>query len=274
MRASAPGSCSGWSTSAEACESSASLSASCCGRMRRPFGAASSMGQTSTTVSPGLRRPPKIGFSRAAGRGECATARRRASTPSPVVAHTANAGAPPASRETASRRSAVAGVSSMRFTATKTCGGDGRAAAAARISRSLREMPVEASVTTIATSAPRISPMAREARARPISTPPRCSVSSMPAVSTTRHGPRGSHSTDFATGSAVVPGTGETMDTGWLASAFTSADLPAFLRPNTTMRTRSETGAETGITCFARRRRARRRGFRTRRGPWRGFLRA
>ena len=69
---------------------------------------------------------------------------------------------------------------------------------------------------------------------------PSSPASSMPAVSISTHAPRSGNSIAFRTGSVVVPGTSDTMDTAWPAIAFTSDDFPAFLLPKNAMRSLSD----------------------------------
>ena len=72
---------------------------------------------------------------------------------------------------------------------------------------------------------------------------PSAPSSSTPAVSTNSTGPSGSNSIGFSTGSVVVPATADTMDTCCRVIAFSSEDLPTFLRPKRPMWSRNAFGA-------------------------------
>jgi len=50
-----------------------------------------------------------------------------------------------------------------------------------------------------------------------------------------QHGPSGSNSIGFSTGSVVVPATGETIETCWRVMAFSRLDLPTLRRPKKAM---------------------------------------
>ncbi len=60
---------------------------------------------------------------------------------------------------------------------------------------------------------------------------PSSPTSSIPAVSIMTTGPYGKSSTDFLTGSVVVPGTSLTIESCCPIRALTSDDLPTFRRP-------------------------------------------
>ena len=60
---------------------------------------------------------------------------------------------------------------------------------------------------------------------------PKLPSSSKPGVSIITTGPRGSSSIAFLTGSVVVPSTSDTTESSCPVTAFTRLDLPAFLRP-------------------------------------------
>ena len=87
------------------------------------------------------------------------------------------------------------------------------------------------SSTSRATSTRRMARRLRSTRRAPSG----ASRSSSPAVSRKTTGPRGAISSVFSTGSAVLPGVGETMATSWPTSALSREDLPALRRPNRPM---------------------------------------
>jgi hypothetical protein len=66
----------------------------------------------------------------------------------------------------------------------------------------------------------------------------------------TRHGPNGSISIAFETGSVVVPGTSETIAAFCPDSEFISDDFPAFLLPKKAILTRSAFGVSFNPAMF------------------------
>ena len=158
----------------------------------------------------------------------------------------------------ASRPSGLSGASVVSFapesasalfrTTTKGISRErSRAAAAASVRPQIRP-----SVTSRATSARRMISRLRSARNLPNSP-----SSSRPAVSRKTTGPSGAISSVFSTGSVVVPGVSETMDTGCPARALSNEDLPALRRPKSAMCRRRPLGASVMGGLLAKRGRLR-----------------
>ena len=189
-------SCAGWQTSAAHPASRSSRTTCCCGRMRRPFGADSSMGQTHATTSPGATR------SATSGRGASASF-----TPA-IFAFSPSTESPRLYFSTGTFRA--------------------RHAASKRISSALPASPSDATHT--ATSV--FSSTSRERLTRSSPSGP---SSSSPAVSVIRHGPSGSISIALETGSVVVPATSLTIAISCPVSALTSVDFPALRSPKNAM---------------------------------------
>lgn len=177
-----------------------------CGRMRRPCGAPESSGTTSSSVPcSGSRSCTSGGCFRAPAGARRASAARMPSSPQPSRAEAQSTGtvaARPSGRHAASQVSAVPRL------LTTTAKGMPAAARRAAVSASTASQQ-GASSTSRATSTRRMARRLRSTRWAPSE----ASRSSSPAVSRKTTGPRGAISSVFSTGSAVLPGVGETMAT-------------------------------------------------------------
>ena len=193
---------------------------------------------TSTTRSPLPARPPsRLRAPKSLGTFS-SNAENSSPIPSPVTALTGRGEVP---RLAATSPALAAGSSSKSdFPSTATKGFPDRSRSFARAcSRGRASGEPLQTRTTI--SAPAILSRAFSSRDCP-----RTPASSRPAVSMRMQGPSPGISTALATGSVVVPGTSETMDTCCPAIALTRDDLPALRQPAKTMCNLSDCGVSMG----------------------------
>ena len=208
----------------------------CWGRIRRPLGAALSMGTTRITRSPGWsrsamrRRPLLSGF-------RCAMRSLRASIPRFVRAETHTA---------RSARDSGRGQSPSSHLFQTTRQGISMPRMRSSRARSASARPSAASTTSRAMSVRRSSSSALSMRFWPSSP-----SSSRPGVSTSTTGPRGSSSIAFLTGSVVVPLVSETTARSWPVRALMRLDLPALRRPKMPMRVRFAEGVAFKLMGFS-----------------------
>ena len=207
--------------------------------MRRPFGAALSMGTTSTTVSPGTSRSAM-----SCGSGPSAPPTRASVSlsswiPSPVAELVRTTAATPAisGRRASAARSSLASATTQGMPCSEK---------SASSWRSVSQSPRAASTTSTATS--QVASTLRVASTR---SSPKAPSSSKPGVSTMTTGPSGSSSIALRTGSVVVPATSETTASCWSVTAFTRLDLPALRTPKNAICTRSPLGVSLSPIAFS-----------------------
>ena len=218
--------------------SSTSRMTCCCGRMRRPLGAALSMGITSTTISPGASRSAMSCGSGPAAEPTRASVSLSSAMPSPVAELVRTTAAAPATSGSAASeaRSSLASATTHGMPCSEK-------SASSWASVSVR--PRTASTTSTATS--QVASTLRVASTR---SSPRAPSSSKPGVSTMTTGPSGSSSMALRTGSVVVPATSETTASCWPVTAFTRLDLPALRTPKNAICTRSPLGVSLSPMAF------------------------
>ena len=195
------------------------------GRIRRPFGAALSMGITSTTVSPGsIKSPIIVGAVHSFG-AERTISFFKSSMPARVAALTGTSLTPSIFSNSGWSAS---GFKSILFSTPIR----GTPCSSAFLIRFNSYSPASCvgSITKIIRSDLFNTPIVFLILISPSSP-----ASSIPAVSIITTGPTGRISIDLYTGSVVVPGTFETIAISWLVRALTRLDLPAFRLPKTAM---------------------------------------
>ena len=210
-------------TTGTAPASSRSRMTICCGRIRRPLGAALSIGTTRITGSPGFTRSRTRGFSAEEVFASFPSASFNSHIPSPVSALTG--------RTESGIRSAFCSDACSRsvlFRAIRK--GISFCLNSSISSRSASCIPVTADTTRTARSVWFRILLVRRTRSSPSSP-----ASSIPGVSMITTGPIGSSSMVFFTGSVVGPFTSETMESSWPVTALTTLDFPAFLTPKNAM---------------------------------------